>query len=129
MSIERIIEDFKLFDNWLDKYQYIIELGELLAPYPEEFKTDKYKVTGCQSQVWFHGSFIKNKLNLTATSDAAIVKGLIYILLEVYNYKTPEEIAKISLNFIQELGLDAHLSSTRKNGLYSMIDYINKLSR
>lgn len=127
--MNKIIDDFKFFDNWLDKYQYIIDLGKELPEYPEKFKTDEYKVRGCQSQVWMHAEKRGDKLHFVAISDAAIVSGLIYILLQVYNDKTPEEILSIKPDFIQQIGLDQHLSPTRKNGLYAMLQKIEDYAK
>ncbi len=127
--MNKILDDFKFFDNWLDKYQYIIDLGKELPEYSEKFKTDKYIVRGCQSQVWMHAEKRGDKLHFEAISDAAIVSGLIYILLQVYNDKTPKEILNLKPDFINEIGLDQHLSPTRKNGLYAMLQKIEEYAK
>jgi cysteine desulfuration protein SufE len=123
-----INEDFKLLDNWLDRYQYIIDLGKQLELYPEEYKTDDYKVRGCQSQVWLYMKQNGDKLHFIATSDAAIVCGLIYLLLQIYNDLSCEEIINRQPDFITQLGLDKHLSPTRKNGLHAMVQRIKQMA-
>lgn len=123
-QLQQIISDFQLFDNWLDRYQYIIDLGKNLEPYPEQFLCEENKVRGCQSQVWLHATFEQNKIHFVATSDAAIVRGLIYILLQAYNDLTPAEILAVDQDFIHKLELDQHLSITRRNGLAAMLQRI-----
>ncbi len=121
---EKLIKDFEQFVDWEDKYKYLIELGRRLKPISEEFKTDKYKIEGCQSQVWIKASLEDGKIYFEADSDAAIVKGLIAILLEVYSGQTPEEILSSPPDFLSRIGIDKHLSPTRKNGLSSMMKQI-----
>lgn len=125
---QELIENFNLFDDWIDKYQFIIDLGKKLDHFPEEFKQDQYKIKACQSNVWMHGKLIDNKIILTAISDSAIVNGLIYLLILVYSDHTPQEILDTKPEFITQIGLDKHLSPTRKNGLYSMLQAIRNMA-
>ena len=124
VSQNEIIEEFMMFDNWIDKYQYIIELGRELTPLTEDEKIENNKIKGCQSQVWFVPEYKDNRLVFRATSDAAIVSGLIAILIRIYSNKKPSDIREASIDFIVSLGLDQHLSPTRSNGLSSMIHAI-----
>ena len=124
-EINEILNDFEFFDSWEDKYQYIIDLGKKLSPLEERFKQDEFKLRGCQSTVYF----ITNEnsdgtLSFFANSDAFIVQGLIALLLKVFSNKYPSEILKININFLNKIGLEQHLSPTRKNGLHSMIKKI-----
>jgi cysteine desulfuration protein SufE len=119
---DEIIEDFDLFDNWDDKYAYIIELGKKLAPLADEFKIEANKIKGCQSQVWLHPHLNEeNKVIFEADSDAVIVKGLVSMLIKVLSNQKPEDIAQCELYFIDKIGMKQHLSMTRANGLASMI--------
>lgn len=119
---DEIIEDFELFDNWDDKYAYIIELGKKLAPLTEEYKTEANKIKGCQSQVWLHPYLNEeNKIIFEGDSDAVIVKGLVSLLIKVLSNQKPEEIAQADLYFIDKIGMRQHLSMTRANGLASMV--------
>ena len=124
VSQNEIIEEFMIFDNWIDKYQYIIELGRELIPLTEDEKIEKNKIKGCQSQVWFIPEYKDNRLVFRAISDAAIVSGLIAILIRIYSNKKPSDIREASIDFVVSLGLDQHLSPTRSNGLSSMIQAI-----
>ena len=124
-----VIEDFSLYDEWLDKYEYIIELGKNLEPYPEEEKTDDKLIKGCQSRVWLDSRVEGGKLFFKADSDAIITKGIISLLISVYSGRTPEEIAGDDFSFIGEIGLKENLSPTRANGLVSMIEKIKELSK
>lgn len=119
-----LIEDFRFFDDWMDRYRYIIDLGKQLPEFPEDWMIDDYKVEGCQSQVWLKPAFADGRLKLHATSDAAIVSGLIAIVLKVYSDRTPEEILATPPEFIKGIGLDEHLSPSRTNGLHSMLKTI-----
>jgi len=125
MTIEQtqneIIEDFSMFDEWMDKYEYIIELGKELPQIKEEFKTEENKITGCQSQVWLHAEYNDGIINFTADSDAIITKGVIALLIKVLNKRTPKEIRETDLYFLEKIGLQANLSPTRANGLASMV--------
>lgn len=119
-----LIDEFQLFDNWLDRYQYLIDLGRKLPAFPEEYKTDAYRLHGCQSQVWLRASEQNGQLEFAAISDSAIVSGLIAVLLRVYSGRQPRDILDTPPEFIDAIGLDAHLSPTRSNGLHAMIDAI-----
>ena len=119
-----LIDEFQLFDNWLDKYQYLIDLGRKLPEFPEEYKTDEYRLHGCQSQVWLRADESNGELKFAAISDSAIVSGLIAVLMRVYSGRTPQDILDTAPDFIDAIGLDAHLSPTRSNGLHAMIDAI-----
>ena len=118
---QKIISDFELFDDWMDKYNYIIELGKSIQPIKEEYKTDKYLIKGCQSRVWLHAGYEDGKVIYTADSDALITKGIAALLIEVLSGHPPKEIVESDLSFIDEIGLKEHLSQTRSNGLVNMI--------
>ncbi len=128
MTIEQLIENFELFDSWEDRYQYLIDLGKNLSSLPKEFKTDEYKVRGCTSQVWFvpnEEEIKKGRVVFDGESDAFIVSGLIGILQTIYNGKTIAEAKAINIEEIfQKLGLEGHLSPTRRNGFFSMVQKI-----
>ncbi|MBE0505797.1 MAG: SufE family protein [Marinospirillum sp.] len=121
---QTLLEEFEFFDNWMDRYQYIIDLGKALPTYPEEWKTPEYKIEGCQSQVWIHPEVKDDVLYFAAISDAAIVSGLIALLVRIYSGRTAAEILATPPDFLKELGLDKHLSPTRSNGLYAMLERI-----
>lgn len=121
---QEIIDDFAIYDDWMDKYEYIIELGKELPKIDEDLKTDDRLIEGCQSRVWLANSFDGEKIHFTADSDAIITKGIIGLLIRVLDNETPEEIAKSDLHFIKEIGLHEHLSPTRSNGLASMVKKI-----
>ena len=123
-----VIEDFSMYDEWLDKYEYLIELGKNLEPYPEENKTDDKLIKGCQSRVWLDSKLEDGKVFFKADSDAIITKGIISLLISVYSGRTPEEIAGDDFGFIGEIGLKENLSPTRANGLVSMIGKIKDLA-
>ena len=125
---QELVEEFDFFDDWMDKYQYIIDLGKQLPEFPEELKTDENKITGCQSQVWIHHEFTDGKIKLRAISDAAIVSGLIALLMKIYNERSPKEILTTEPTFLADLGLDKHLSPTRSNGLHAMLKRISELA-
>ena len=118
---DEIVDEFEFLDDWMDRYQHIIDLGRKLPPYPSEFQTDDYKVRGCQAQVWFHVDERDGKLYFEAISDAAIVSGLIAMLLRAYSGFSPREILDAGHDFIDRIGLTAHLSPTRGNGLNAML--------
>ena len=124
-----VIDDFSMYDEWLDKYEYLIELGKNLEPYPEEDKTDDKLIKGCQSRVWLCSKVDGGKLVFNADSDAIITKGIISLLIGVYSGRTPEEIAGDDFSFINEIGLKENLSPTRANGLVSMIERIKELAK
>ena len=124
-EIEEIIKDFEFLDTWEDKYQMIIDMGKSLPDLDEIYMNDKYRLRGCQSTVYFVSKLNENKtLSFKANSDAFIVRGLIALILKVFNNKSPSYILNTDLNFLKKIGLDQHLSVTRKNGLSSMIDKI-----
>lgn len=116
-----IVEEFSNFDEWLDKYQYIIELGGELEPYDEKNKILSNLIAGCQSKVWLNAEFENGKLIYSADSDAIITKGIIALLIRIFNQKTPEEILDTELFFLEKIGLKENLSPNRANGLVSMI--------
>ena len=119
-----LVEEFQLFDNWMDRYQYIIDLGKKLPPFPPEWQTENYRLHGCQSQVWLKADRSTDRLDFHAISDSAIVSGLIAILMRVYSGRSPMEIVATPPDFIDAIGLHEHLSPTRSNGLHAMIDAI-----
>lgn len=132
MTIEQIeqeiIDEFSIFDNWMDKYEYIIELGRDLPLIDEKFKTDDFIIKGCQSRVWLQAEYTNDKLVLTADSDAIITKGIIALLIKVLNNQSVDAILSTKLNFIDKIGLTAHLSPTRANGLLGMIKQIKSFA-
>jgi len=118
---QQIIGEFELFDDWMDKYNYIIELGKELPLINPAYKTAQYLIQGCQSQVWVGADFIDGKVVFTADSDAIITKGIANLLIKVLSHQTPQDILKASLDYLDVIGLKNHLSPTRANGLASMI--------
>jgi cysteine desulfuration protein SufE len=121
-SIEdEIVEEFSLFDNWEDKYEYIIDLGKKLEPLSLEYKIDENKIKGCQSQVWLVADEREGRIFFKADSDAIIVKGLVNMLIRVLSGHTPQEIIDAKLDFINKIGMTNHLAQTRSNGLLSMV--------
>jgi cysteine desulfuration protein SufE len=118
---QEIIEEFENFDDWMDKYNYIIELGKDLPLIDEQYKTPQYLISGCQSQVWLHAREDNGKIVFTADSDAIITKGIINLLIRVLSNRTFKEIIEAPLQYIDKIGLKDHLSPTRSNGLLSMI--------
>jgi|TARA_B110000444_G_scaffold59364_1_gene55311 cysteine desulfuration protein SufE len=116
-----IIEEFSMFDDWIQRYEYMIELGKSLPLIASEFKSDDYIIKGCQSKVWVHADLQGTKLIFTADSDAIITKGIIAILIRAYSNQHPDEILNANNDFIDKIGLKEHLSPTRANGLVSMI--------
>ena len=125
-SKSAIIEEFSMFDEWLDKYEYLIELGKNLEVFPVELKTDDRLIKGCQSRVWLDTKVEDGRLFFRADSDAIITKGIISLLIQVYNGRTAEEINADDFGFIEQIGLRENLSPTRANGLNSMIETIRK---
>lgn len=119
-----VIEEFSMFDEWLDKYEYLIELGKNLEVFHEEQKTEDKLIKSCQSRVWLDYEMREGLLHFTADSDAIITKGIISLLISVYSDRTPAEIASDDFSFIESLGLKENLSPTRANGLVSMIETI-----
>ncbi len=121
---EEIIDEFSLFDNWEDKYEYIIDLGKKLEPLSSEYKIDENKIKGCQSQVWLVANEEDGRIYFKADSDAVIVRGLVSMLIRVLSGHTPQEILDTKLEFIDKIGMKNHLAQTRSNGLLSMIKQI-----
>ena len=118
---EELIQEFEMFDDWMDKYNYIIELGKELPMIDPQYKTEEYLISGCQSQVWLHPEMKDDKLFFTADSDAIITKGIVNLLIRVLSGHTPQEILDNDLSYLDVIGLKNHLSPTRSNGLASMI--------
>ena len=125
MNIEftqkEIIDEFEMFDTWMDKYEYLIELGKDLPLIKDEYKKEENLIKGCQSRVWLHAEFSNNKISYFADSDAIITKGIIALLIRVLNKQTAENIYNTKLEFINAIGLTNHLSPTRANGLLEMV--------
>ena len=126
---QAVIEEFSMYDEWLDKYEYLIELGKALEAYPEEEKTEEKLIKGCQSRVWLDYELKDGKLYFRADSDAIITKGIISLLISVYSGRTPAEIANDDFGFVDRIGLRENLSPTRANGLVSMIDTIKQAAK
>ena len=118
---QEIIDEFAIYDDWMDKYAYIIELGKDLPLIEAQYKTNDRLIKGCQSQVWLHADLKDGKMYYTADSDAIITKGVIALLIRVVNGESPANVALSEFNFIKEIGLQEHLSPTRANGLVSMV--------
>ena len=125
---QAVIDDFSMYDEWLDKYEYLIELGKNLEEYPEESKTEDKLIKGCQSRVWLDSKVEDGKIWFKADSDAIITKGIISLLISVYSGRDPKEIAEDDFGFISQIGLKENLSPTRANGLVSMISRIKELA-
>jgi len=121
---EEIIEEFSMFDDWMERYEYLIELGKSLPAIKSEYQTDENLIRGCQSQVWLHAEINNDKIIYTAASDAILTKGIIGLLLRVFSSRTPQEILDADTDFIDKIGLKEHLSPTRANGLVSMVKQI-----
>ena len=118
---QEIIDEFAIYDDWMDKYEYIIELGKELPIISDDKKTDDRLIEGCQSRVWLHTEVANGTMHFTADSDAIITKGIIGLLIRVLDGESPETIAQSDLHFIHDIGLHEHLSPTRSNGLASMV--------
>ena len=118
---EEIIDEFSVFDEWLDKYDYLIGLSETLPPIAPEHRTEQYVIRGCQSRVWIDARLDEGRIRFTADSDAIITKGIIALLIRVLDGRTPQEVLDTDLYFIDAIGLSANLSPTRANGLLAMI--------
>lgn len=121
---EEIVEEFSMFDDWMDRYEYIIELGKKLPLIKEEYKTEDNIIKGCQSKVWLQGEQADDKIVFTADSDAILTKGIIAILIRAFSNQKAADILAADMDFIDEIGLKEHLSPTRANGLVSMIKNI-----
>lgn len=118
---DEIVDEFAMFDDWMQRYEYMIDLGKSLPLIDENLKIDENLIKGCQSKVWVHGELVDNKLVFTADSDAIITKGIIAILIRAFSNQHPSAIIEANTDFIDEIGLKEHLSPTRANGLVSMI--------
>ena len=125
---QEVIEEFRFFDDWMDRYQYLIDLGRRLPDFPDTDRIDSNKIRGCQSQVWFVADKRDGKLEFRAISDAAIVSGLIAVLLRIYSGKRPRDILDTPADFISALNLEAHLSPTRSTGLHAMLKAIQNFA-
>lgn len=121
---EEIVDEFSMFDDWMERYEYIIELGKKLPLIKEEFKTENNLIKGCQSKVWLQGEQTDDKIVFTADSDAILTKGIIAILIRTFSNQKASDILEADMSFIDEIGLKEHLSPTRANGLVSMIKNI-----
>jgi cysteine desulfuration protein SufE len=121
-----IVDEFLLFDDWMGRYEYLIELGKSLEPMPEAFHIDEFKIRGCQSQVWVKPEKVNGKIHFLGDSDALITKGLVALLIRVLNDQPAEAIAGADLSFLDEIGMKEHLSPTRKNGLSSMVQQMKR---
>ena len=118
---DEIIDEFSGFDDWIDKYQLLIDLGNEQEPLDEKYKVESNLIDGCQSRVWLQADYVDGKINFTAESDALIVKGIVALLIRVLSGHTPQEILDADLYFIEQIGLKEHLSPTRSNGLLAMV--------
>ena len=125
---QEVIEEFAFFDDWMDRYQYLIDLGKRLPEMPGDEMVDENKIRGCQSQVWFVAERDGDRLHFRATSDAAIVSGLIALLLRIYSGRKPQDILDTPPEFVDALGLQSHLSPTRSNGLASMLKAVRSMA-
>ena len=124
-----VVENFSFYNEWLDKYEYLIDLGKNLEPYPEEAKTEDRLINGCQSKVWLDAKMKDGKLVFSADSDAIITKGIISLLVGLYSGRTPEEIAGSDFSFLDRIGLKENLTPTRANGLASMVARIRQTAK
>ncbi len=118
---QELIAEFELFDDWMDKYNYIIELGKSLPEFDDKYKEDKYLIKGCQAQVWLHAALEDGRVEFRADSDALITKGIAALLIRVLSGSEPSEIVDADMEFVDRIGLKEHLSQTRSNGLLNMI--------
>jgi len=125
---EELIADFELFEDWMDRYQYLIDLGRRLPEFPEDLRTEENRIRGCQSQVWFVADQKDGRIEFRAISDAAIVSGLIALLLRLYSGRHPQDILDTPPDFVSALQLESHLSPTRSNGLSSMLKAIRTMA-
>ena len=126
---EAVVEEFSMFDDWMDKYAYLIDLGKELPLIDEKYRTRQFLISGCQSRVWLHAELIDGKIVLTADSDAVITKGIVSLLVRVMSGHTPKEIVNADFEFLNSIGLSEHLSPTRASGLQSMIKQIKLYAR
>jgi len=125
---QELIEDFEMFEDWMDRYQYLVDMGRRLPEFPDALRTEGNRIRGCQAQVWFVAEKNDDRLTFRAISDAAIVSGLIALLLRLYNGRKPQDILDTPPDFIAALQLESHLSPTRSNGLASMLQAIRQFA-
>ena len=123
--IEEIVDEFAMFDDWMDKYSYIIEMGKDLPVIEDKYRDEAHLISGCQSRVWLHAEEKEGKVFFTADSDAVITKGIVALLIRVLSNATPDDILSADLGFLDSIGLKSHLSPTRANGLVSMVKQMN----
>jgi len=116
-----LVDEFEMFEDWMSRYEHVIDLGRQLPDFPEQWKTDANKIQGCQSQVWLNMEMRDGKMHIDGTSDASIVSGLVAIVLRVYSDQAPSDILNAKPDFIKDIGFNDHLSPTRSNGLHSML--------
>jgi cysteine desulfuration protein SufE len=116
-----LVDEFEMFEDWMSRYEHVIDLGRQLPDFPEQWKTDANKIQGCQSQVWLNMEMRDGKMHIDGTSDASIVSGLVAIVLRVYSGQAPKDILNTKPDFINDIGFNDHLSPTRSNGLHSML--------
>jgi cysteine desulfuration protein SufE len=129
-EIDELIENFSFFESWEDKYQYLIDMGRNVPPMADDLKIDENKLRGCQSVVYFSNTYNDDgTITFMANSDAAIVQGLIALMLKVFSEKQPQEILDVDISFLKQIGLDEHLSPTRKNGLSSLVSSIKNTAK
>ena len=129
-EIDELIENFSFFESWEDKYQYLIDMGRNVPPMSDDLKIDGNKLRGCQSVVYFSNTYNDDgTITFMANSDAAIVQGLIALMLKVFSEKQPQEILDVDISFLKQIGLDEHLSPTRKNGLSSLVSSIKNAAK
>ena len=129
-EIDELIENFSFFESWEDKYQYLIDMGRNVPPMSDDLKIDENKLRGCQSVVYFSNTYNDDgTITFMANSDAAIVQGLIALMLKVFSEKQPQEILDVDISFLKQIGLDEHLSPTRKNGLSSLVSSIKNTAK
>ena len=121
---QELVSEFNLFNDWMGRYEYLIDLGKQLEEFPEKWKNEENKIHGCQSQVWIHSEMLDGRLHFCGTSDAAIVRGLIAVLFRVFNDRYPDDVLAAKPDFISEIGFAQHLSPTRSNGLHAMLESV-----
>ncbi len=126
---DEVVSEFSVFGDWMERYEYIIDLGRQLPEFPDQWRTEQNRIHGCQSQVWIHSEMRGDRLHFDGVSDALIVNGLIAVLLRVYSDRRPEDILATEPDFITKIGFNAHLSPTRSNGLHAMVQDIYKRAR
>ncbi len=124
-----IVEEFGLFDDWMGKYEYLIEIGQGLPPLDPRYKTEEHRIHGCQAQVWIYPEMKNGRVFYEGDSDALITKGLVALLIRVLSGQPPEDIVETELEFLDEIGMQDHLSSTRRNGLASMVKQLKRFAR